>query len=163
MRLTNQFFRRSRLPGKRRIYSEGRLLSRMERSIIRVMVILAVLLGVFQLKAAKDPLDFYFQVTGYVEAPALKFDSELNSVKENEYFEVSFDVVPYAPVKVWQDDELLGVIAQNQNKFKLHPGTVILDAREIVYPVYVEFYTRGKKQHLTLNKNIKSIILDVTT
>ncbi|KUO66369.1 MAG: hypothetical protein APF84_18265 [Gracilibacter sp. BRH_c7a] len=137
-------------------------LQRLEGRIIRIMVLGVVLLAVFQMKSVMNPVDFYLKFSGDIDAPAFKYQYYIDEgFKEDskiiESVKLTFITIPEnSPVKVWQDDELVGIINKDTEGFDIQPGSVSLDATDIPYPVTVEIILNQTRYHLELDGDRKS-------
>ncbi len=137
-------------------------LQRLEGRIIRIMVLSVVLLALFQMKSVMDPVDFYLKFSGDIDAPAFKYQYYIDEAfkednKNNELVRLIFMTTPEnSPVKVWQNDKLVGTISKDRESFELQPGSVSLDATEISYPVTVEIILNQTRYNLDLDGDSKS-------
>lgn len=157
-------FSKERFPGNKQ--APAGIFYALQKGLIRLMVIMAVCLAVYQLKAATNPVDFYLQVAGSIEEPAMSFSRDLSRLQETQpqaesaeplsAVDMLFSVTPYAPVKVLQEDKLLGVI-DFQTTIPVKPGTLVLDARGISYPVSVRLDVEDKNYSIELNNEVKKI------
>lgn len=147
---------------KRTFPQRTTFLQRLEGRIIRVMVLGVVLLAVFQMKSVMDPVDFYLKFSGDIDAPAFKYQYYIDEAfkEENKSIEsvkLIFVTIPEnSPVKVWQNDKLVGIINKDTESFQIQPGSVSLDATEISYPVTVEIILNQTRYHLDLNGDSKN-------
>lgn len=147
---------------KKRIFPQRTFLQRLEARVIRIMVLGVVLLAVFQMKAIMNPVDFYLKFSGDIDAPAFKYQYYIDEAfKEDnmrtESVKLTFVTIPEnSPVKVWQNDKLVGIINRETKSFEIQPGSVSLDATEIAYPVTVEIVLNQTRYHLDLDGDSKS-------
>jgi len=103
---------------------------RIERILIRTMILASVLLVVVQLGLAQDPVDFYLATAAKIESPPLDIPTLDNSeITTGRIYAVLFKAAPKAPVKIWQDGILLGDLSQGEKLVKVSAGEVILDGR----------------------------------
>ena len=156
-----------RFNSRRPISRNGSLLQRFEGRIIRIMVLTFVLLAVFQTTTITDPVDFYLRFSGDIDAPAFKYnyylDEESRHVSaDNETVRLYFETDPNnSPVKIWQQEQLIGIINNDTKSFQIQPGTVSLDGTEILYPVTVEIILDQNRYRIDLNGDIKSFNLQL--
>ncbi len=147
---------------KRALPRNVSFLQRLEGRIIRIMVLSVVLLAVFQMKSVMNPVDFYLKFSGDIDAPAFKYQYYIDEAfkednKSIESIKLTFVTIPEnSPVKVWQNNKLVGIINQDAVNFEIQPGSVYLDATEIAYPVTVEIILNQTRYHLDLDGDSKS-------
>jgi len=131
----------------------------LERKLIRVMVICTVLLSIFQITTVTDPVDFYLKIAGDIDSPAFKYDQYVNdnpSIGQQEKtIRLCFSVHPESAVFVLQNEKNIGTI-EKDTELDVAPGTVVLDARHIPYPVVVDVVLNEKKHQIELNGDMKS-------
>lgn len=134
-----------------------------ESRIIRLMVLAALLLAVFQLRVITDPVDFYLRIAGDIESPAFKYENYFDPASQDvQTIELTFETYPAdAPVQIWQEETLVGVIDDKLNKFRVKPGQVTLNASEISYPVAVEIVLHRNRYRLELNSNSKTFNVEL--
>ena len=151
MRSYNNLFRKkSEIHTK---YSRSPL-NRIEKTLIRLMTIAAVVLAIFQINSAGDPLDFYLKVAGNVEMPALAFSEDLQNTGT---VEINLIVSPNSPIKIWQNDKVLEVITKENTEIWVDKGTIFFDARNINYPIRVMVYYNEIREEIFLNNDVKSV------
>lgn len=145
----------------------GSFLQRFESKVIRMIVIGVVLLTVFQMKSIINPVDFYLRFSGDIDAPAFKYHyySNENTIPANNNIQtvklILLTMPENSPVKVWQQDQLLGIISKENQDFEIMPGPVSLDATEISYPVTIEIILNQRRYRLDLDGDIKSFELNI--
>ena len=137
-------------------------LQRVESRIVRIIVLGVVLLAIFQIKSVTNPVDFYLRFGGDIDSPAFKYQYYI----DEEFKEGSKSIAPVgltfitipenSPVKVWQQDKLLGVVSKDMKNLEVEPGSVSLDATDISYPVTVEIILNQNRYRLDLDRDIKS-------
>lgn len=152
------FNRGTNYSGRNSSPSGNSLWRKIERRIIRLMVLAALVLAVFQLRVITDPVDFYLKVTGDIETPAFKYENYFDPANQDvQTIELKFETYPAdAPVQIWQEQTLLGVISDKVNKYRVKPGKVTLNAEEIPYPVTVEIVLHKNRYRLELNGDCKT-------
>ena len=143
----------------RQKYSTRRVsfIGRIEKSVIRIMMICAVLLSLFQLKSITDPVEFYFKIAGEIDSPAFKYSQY---GEQNKKISLYFSADPEGQVLVKQNDQTIGIIGKGIN-IEVDSGTVYLDASAVAYPVTVNIIYNGKSYPLELNGNIKSFDIQI--
>ena len=153
---------------RRPALQKGSFLQRLEGKIIRIMILSFVLLAVFQTTTITDPVDFYLRFSSDIDAPAFKYnyyideESSRQANTDTETILLNFETDPeYSPVKIWQHQELVGILSRDINSFQIKPGTVSLDATEISYPVTVEIVLDQNRYRLDLHGDIKSFNLSL--
>ncbi|QHA00867.1 hypothetical protein [Dehalobacter restrictus] len=122
-----------------------------EKTAIRIVAVCTVLLGLYQLKAFTDPVEFYLKFSGEIDAPAFKYSENANSGS----ISLSFEITPDSVVMVRQNDQDIGTI-ENGKSITVEPGTVVLDATGIPYPVTVNVILNSKTYSIELNGDVKS-------
>lgn len=130
----------------------------LEKMLLRVMVLSVVLLSVFQLRTITDPVDFYLKVVGDFDTPAFKYEqyvSEDQAGGNNSLISLDFRTEPESPVVVKQNDKVLGVVGSGIT-LEVEPGTVLVDASHLSYPVTVQIILNEKNHFLELNSEAKS-------
>ncbi|HHV63713.1 MAG TPA: hypothetical protein GXX46_01335 [Peptococcaceae bacterium] len=131
----------------------------MEKNLLRVMVLCAVLLAVFQLKSFTNPVDFYLKVMGDLDSPAFKYEEYISGGKsekgQGKTISLYLQSEPASPVIVKQNEKNLGTIGRGLT-IEAEPGTVYLDASHLAYPVTVEIILNDKSYYLELDRDIKS-------
>lgn len=123
---------------------------RFERKLIRIMVILTVLLGLFQFRTFADPVAFYLKLSGELDTPAFKYDENQAST-----IMLTFRISPQAEVVLRQNDTNLGSIADNKS-VQVQPGTVYLDATAVPYPVTIDIIHNRQHYSMQLEGDVKS-------
>lgn len=145
-------------------YPQNTWLNRAEKVLLRVMVLGAVLLALYQFRVIVDPVDFYLKIAGDIDSPAFRYEDYINSENEgstyrsstaDKYFTLDFQVKPQSPVLVKQNEQILGIIG-NGLSVQVEPGTVYLDATSIDFPVTVFIGFNGETYQLELNGDEKS-------
>jgi hypothetical protein len=145
---------------KKSKYTQNTWLNRAEKTLLRAMVLGAVLLTLFQFRTIVDPVDFYLKIAGDIDFPAFKYEEYVNPEQEssaviNKCFVLDFQAKPESPVLVRQNDKVLGIIG-NGLSLEVEPGTVYLDATSVDYPVTVFIKFNGEVYQIELNKDEKS-------
>lgn len=122
---------------------------RFERKLIRIMVVLTVLLGLFQFKTFTDPVTFYLKLSGELDTPAFKYDDQTGTIM------LTFQVSPEADIVLRQNNEDIGIIKDNKTAL-VQPGTVFLDATGVSYPVTVDIVLNSQHYPIQLDGDVKS-------
>jgi hypothetical protein len=142
------------------------LMEKLEKSLLRTMVLCAVVLAVFQLKSLTDPVDFYLNIMGKLDSPAFKYEEYITGGQsgpgETKTISLYLQSEPHSPVLVQQNDKTLGTIGKGL-RVEVEPGTVYLDASHLSYPVTVEIILNEQSYYLELDSNIKSFDLGFKT
>lgn len=146
---------RRRYPNRRSFLING-----LEKTLLRAMILCAVLLAVFQLKSVTDPVDFYLKVAGDIDTPAFKYeqyvdDQQITSGRNSRTISLYFQAEPESSVMVKQNEKTLGIIGKGVT-LEVQAGTVYLDATHLVYPVSVQIILNEKSHQLELNSDMKS-------
>ncbi|MGI5901030.1 MAG: hypothetical protein ACOX7U_00975 [Desulfitobacteriia bacterium] len=136
----------SRRHSDRRVFRLGRI----EKKVLRIIVVGFILLSLFQLKSLTDPVDFYLKVAGDFDTPAFKY-----SDYEERKIDLYFQSQPEGPVLVKQNDRILGVIGPGL-EVEVEPGIVFLDATAVDYPLVVDIFYNEKSQRIKLHGEEKS-------
>ncbi len=157
-RLLSSWTRRS---PHRKVYTRSGSSSsgKAEKVLLRVMVLSAVLLAVFQMKAIIDPVDFYLKIAGDIDTPAFQYDQHSGGAQsgdQTKHIALTFETEPEnAPVAVYQNDTQLGLISRNK-AINVEAGTVTLDAAQISYPVTVRIILNHNTYTINLNGDRQS-------
>lgn len=135
------------------------LINRLEKLLLRFMVLGVVLLTVFQLRLVTNPVDFYLKVMGDFDSPAFKYEQYIEDNqtqgKDNGLIGLYFQVTPESSVLVKQNEKVIGIIGKGIS-IEVEPGTVVLDATNIDYPVIVDIVLNEKSHQIELNQESKS-------
>jgi hypothetical protein len=132
-------------------------LKRLERSIIRVLIIASVLLVLVQmgLGLAKDPVDFYISVAQKVEAPSMDLapvsstvtpDNKLENTS-NKTWKLTLKASPAAPVRVLQNGRVLGTLTRGELEIPVQAGTLQLDGTNTSQIVRVQVVKKDAQLH----------------
>ena len=105
----------------------------LERKVVRVLILGAVLLAIIQLSMglAADPVDFYLAVSKQVESPPLEL------VDSEQRYQIKLQAIPAAPVKIYQNGRLMGDLATGEKEFNVKTGNLLLDGRYVDHPVKI--------------------------
>lgn len=164
MRLNRPRFGPKKMGTRRWTSRRSSLTGRLEKNLIRGMVICTVILVVFQIFTFTDPVEFYLKIAGDIDSPAFKYDEyvDQNVLKDEQGKTISlnFQVEPESAVVVKQNDKTIGVLSNDIN-LDVQAGTVYLDATHIPYPVAVDITINNKKHRLQLNGDIKSFNIEL--
>jgi hypothetical protein len=166
MRLNRPWFGPKKMGIRRSTGRRSPLTGRLERNLIRGIVICTVILVVFQIFTFTDPVDFYLKIAGDIDSPAFKYDEyveqDVLTGEQGKKVSLNFQVEPDSAVVVKQNDKTIGILSNNTN-LDVQPGTVYLDATHIPYPVTVNITLNDKKHRLQLNGDIKSFNIELKT
>lgn len=134
----------------------NRFFTRGEKQVIRFLVLASVVLVVVQLAfgSARDPVKFYLSVAQKVEIPAMDVSAApsgtisddkqgpappVNQIKQ---YKITLKAIPAAPVKVWQNGHLLGVLTKGEQEFTVQAGQLQLDGSAVSQYVRVQVTKR---------------------
>lgn len=150
-----------------------------ERNLIRVIVLASVALVIvqFSLGSAQDPVKFYMAVAQKVEIPSLDMTAAATvpGISSNEksvlpapgsqttkVWKITLKAVPAAPVRVWQNGRLLGVLTRGEQEFSVQSGQIQLDGTNVGQFVRVQVIKRDPLLHdprlnqsLVMNKDVQ--------
>jgi hypothetical protein len=129
----------------------------MERGVIRVMVLAAVLLVLAQmgLGLAKDPVDFYIAMAQKVEAPSMDI-APVSGVTTTEMpqenltgktWKLTLKASPAAPVRVLQNGRLLGTLTRGELEIPVQTGNLQLDGTNSSQIVRVQVIKKDTQLH----------------
>jgi len=133
-------------------YHPDPLSKRLEKTAIRILIALTVILVLFQIKTITDPVDFYLRLAGDIDAPAYKYNQY---AEQNRKISLYLNCEPTGPVVVKQNDRILGLINDGLN-VDVESGPVTLDASGIPYPLTVNIVYNEKNYQVLLNQEEKS-------
>lgn len=159
--------RRSLLKNERNVFT------RMERGVIRLLVLASVLLVLVQmgLGIAKDPVDFYIGMAQKVEAPAMEITpvgaltTELPSNEMNsKTWKITLKATPATPIRVLQNGRLLGTLARGELEVPVQAGSIQLDGTNVSQIVRVQVLKKDSELHdprinqsYTVEHNVQTI------
>lgn len=130
---------------------------RIERGIIRALILTAVLLILVQmgLGLAKDPVDFYISVAQKIEAPSLDIAPVSSTVSpemnrdnsSNTTWKVTLKASPAAPIRVVQNGRVLGTLTRGELEIPVQAGTLQLDGTNVSQIVRVQVTKKDSQLH----------------
>ena len=118
----------------------------LERSLIRSMVLAAVLLVLAQigLGLARDPVDFYIAMSQKVEAPLIEVQPATTAVQT---LKITLKAIPSAPIRVLQNGKVLGTLNKGELVIAAQSGTLQLDGTSYPQSVRVQVIGRDAQLH----------------
>lgn len=141
-------------------YSKS-ILQRVERGVIRTLILASVLLLLVQmgLGLAKDPVDFYISVAQKIESPSLDIAPVSSAVSpENpslKTWKVTLKASPAAPVRVLQNGRVLGTLTRGELEVPVQAGTLQLDGTNVSQIVRVQVIKKDSQlQDPRLNQSL---------
>lgn len=115
------------------------LVQRGERRLIRVMVLAAVILALVQMTQIKDPLDFYIEVAGKVEDSPLEVPAFAHQAQVYQTSGLlTLKATPVAPIRVMQNGQVIGTLANGEKQLTVEAGEIQLDGRGLNQPIQVQ-------------------------
>lgn len=154
-------------------YSKS-ILHRVERGVIRIVILASVLLLLVQmgLGLAKDPVDFYISVAQKIESPSLDIAPVSSAVSPEispdnalqRTWKVTLKASPAAPVRVVQNGRVLGTLARGELEVPVQAGILQLDGTNVSQIVRVQVIKKDAQlqdprlnQSLILEHNIQNL------
>lgn len=110
-------------------------MQRLERRIIRVLVLASVLLVLVQFALFTNPLDFYFKMTAKIEESPLEIPV---LAEPRQSWQLTLRATPAAPVRILQNGIVLGTLANGEKQITVEAGQIQLDGRGLSQPIQVQ-------------------------
>lgn len=150
------------------------ILQRIERGVIRTLILASVLLVIAQMSfgLAKDPVDFYISVAQKIEAPAMDIAPVSSTVSPEispdsssiTTWKLTLKASPAAPVRVVQNGRVLGTLTRGELEIPVQVGTLQLDGTNVSPIVRVQVIKKDSQLHdprlnqsLIIERNIQSL------
>lgn len=153
----------------KRNYSKS-ILQRVERGVIRTLILASVLLLLAQmgLGLAKDPVDFYISVAQKIESPSLDIAPVSSAVSPDntsqKTWKVTLKASPAAPIRVVQNGRVLGTLTRGELEVPVQAGTLQLDGTNVSQIIRVQVIKKDSQlqdprlnQSLIIEHNIQNL------
>lgn len=123
------------------------VVGRVEKMLIRALILASLVLVIAQMGLARNPLDFYLTMAAKVENTPL--DVAASALTEQPADEQGYmlvlKAVPQAAVRVWQNGQLVGDLSQGTFEAQVLKGQILLDGRTISKTVRVQVVQKDKR------------------
>ncbi|MDD2234018.1 MAG: hypothetical protein PHZ11_04635 [Desulfitobacteriaceae bacterium] len=127
----------------------NRLFQQGERQLIRLIVLGSVILVIVQFGLAREPVQFYLQMAREIESPYLELNlteqtvtapasSQTDSTAQTRLYKITLKATPNSPVRVFQNDQELGILTKGELGLAVQAGIIRLDAGKVKQPIQVQ-------------------------